>query len=434
MARHISLVALFLIVVTVYYLAGPSNLTDTKFTMVLTQTLIEKGSFKIDSLWPVKEKSPDLTKLEFPRELVVINNHLYYRYPNASALLSVPYLAFLNLFGTYPVDEDMSWNGNKESLIQLGEASILSALFVCMVFVISRWLLNERYAWFISLTAAGGTQLLSIASRAMWSHTLGIFLLGVVILLLVKAETTKRLNPYLMATLLMWMWFVRPTHSLNILAVSFFIFACYREIFLRYALTVTTWLTLFMIYSMYNFNTLIPQYFIAPSDVGNPHYFQALAGNLISPSRGLFIYSPFWILVIYLLVKHKKQLRYKGLTVLAIVVSIAQYVLGSVYLSNWWGGHTYGPRILSDMLPWLILLATISIDAYRNSFATRASTATFEKRVLITLAIVFISFSFFTHWVGAFRHGAHLWNIGPLNIDKHPERVWDWRDPQFLRL
>lgn len=432
MKHSFAVAVLFLLVVTLYLRAGVSQLTDSKFTMVVAQTLIETGSFRIDSLLPVGSGDA-LQKTRFPQELAVFKGHLYYIYPNATPLLSVPYLAFLNRFGIYPLDQELSWDKDAEVRIQRGEASILSALFVCMVFVLARWLLSERYAWFLALTAAGGTQLFSITSRAMWSHTWGIFLLGIVILLLVRAELTKRLNPFLLATLLSWMYFVRPSHNMNVLAVSIYVFISYRHIFSRYALTGLTWLALFVSYSYYNFGTLLPFYFKTPGRVGNPHFLEALAGNLISPSRGLLVYSPFWVVVIYLLCRYRRQLAFPRLALLAAGVSLAQYLLGSVYLENWWGGHTYGPRVMTDFLPWLILLAILAVDAYRRQTEAAATGGGFAQKALLVVTVLLIGFSFFTHGVGAFRPEAHGWNTGPLNVDKHPERVWDWRDPQFLR-
>jgi hypothetical protein len=35
---------------------------------------------------------------------------------------------------------------------------------------------------------------------------------------------------------------------------------------------------------------------------------------------------------------------------------------------------------------------------------------------------------------GAADRDTALWNIRPQNIDLHPERNWDWREPQFLAL
>jgi hypothetical protein len=41
-------------------------------------------------------------------------------------------------------------------------------------------------------------------------------------------------------------------------------------------------------------------------------------------------------------------------------------------------------------------------------------------------------FSLFINTVGATERATWLWNIRPLPIDEHPERLWDWRQPQFL--
>src|SRR5258707_1718986 len=33
---------------------------------------------------------------------------------------------------------------------------------------------------------------------------------------------------------------------------------------------------------------------------------------------------------------------------------------------------------------------------------------------------------------GATERATWFWNVKPLPIDEHPERLWDWRQPQFL--
>ncbi|MGZ3490555.1 MAG: hypothetical protein ACXU9S_03735, partial [Gemmatimonadaceae bacterium] len=42
-------------------------------------------------------------------------------------------------------------------------------------------------------------------------------------------------------------------------------------------------------------------------------------------------------------------------------------------------------------------------------------------------------FGVFAHGSGATRLAVHDWNDGPPNVDLAPERVWDWRDVQYLR-
>jgi hypothetical protein len=33
---------------------------------------------------------------------------------------------------------------------------------------------------------------------------------------------------------------------------------------------------------------------------------------------------------------------------------------------------------------------------------------------------------------GATSEATAMWNVRPASVDEHPERRWDWRDPQFL--
>jgi len=41
--------------------------------------------------------------------------------------------------------------------------------------------------------------------------------------------------------------------------------------------------------------------------------------------------------------------------------------------------------------------------------------------------------SFTIHFRGAHRRSAWDWNSQPVDVDVDPTRIWDWRDPQFLR-
>ncbi len=39
----------------------------------------------------------------------------------------------------------------------------------------------------------------------------------------------------------------------------------------------------------------------------------------------------------------------------------------------------------------------------------------------------------FTHARGATSAAANTWSANPVSVDLVPSRVWDWKDPQFLR-
>jgi hypothetical protein len=64
------------------------------------------------------------------------------------------------------------------------------------------------------------------------------------------------------------------------------------------------------------------------------------------------------------------------------------------------------------------------------------ATAPFAHRQLRRIEIVFagllLLLSVGINASGALNAATWKWNALPLNIDQHPERLWDWRQPQFL--
>ena len=132
----------------------------------------------------------------------------------------------------------VAYNPHGEVMIEAGLAALLMALLAAIFFYTARILLSPGWSAVIALGGALGTQVYSTASRALWSETWGILLLGVVIFMLLAHESGKRhLSPILLATLLSWMYFVRPTFAVPIVAISIYLFLFHRALLLRYAIT-----------------------------------------------------------------------------------------------------------------------------------------------------------------------------------------------------
>jgi hypothetical protein len=75
------------------------------------------------------------------------------------------------------------------------------------------------------------------------------------------------------------------------------------------------------------------------------------------------------------------------------------------------------PELVLLLIPALAALKLASARLRRN--ATRALAAT-------------IGYSFLVAILGT-THSGGYWNEHPNNVDRHPERLWDWSDPQILR-
>ena len=141
------------------------------------------------------------------------------------------------------------------------------------------------------------------------------------------------------------------------------------------------------------------------------------AGLLVSPNRGLLVFSPVVIIALIGLIPALRALPDHGLG-WAFGGSFLLYA-GYASYTVWWGGHTYGPRYLLDFVLLLTPAAAIALDRVLRSRIARGVCA-----VLLVWSVVAAG-------TGAFF--SDNWNTSPNEIDKNHSRLWDWRDPQIVR-
>jgi len=141
------------------------------------------------------------------------------------------------------------------------------------------------------------------------------------------------------------------------------------------------------------------------------------AGLLLSPNRGLLVFSPIVIVGLIGIVSALRGLRDYGLG-WAFAGCAVLYVGYSSY-TVWWGGHSYGPRYLLDFVLFLAAPAAIALEGLLRGRAVRAFCA------------VLLAWSIVAAGTGAFF--ADDWNTSPSEVDRNHERLWDWRDIQIVR-
>ena len=355
---------IFALTLAVFLLSPVRQVTDSRYSMLLTQSLLDRGSFRLDH-YALPRHEPEWDKSFFKHgdyRLEASRGHVYYYLPPGSSVLSAPFVALLNAFGLSAVGVDNAYDHPGEVQIETYLAAFLMAALSCIFFYTARLILPTGWSVFVALGGALGTQVYSTASRAMWSHTWGILLLGIVAFLLLRLEARQRgPSPVLLASLLSWLYFIRPTFAVSILAVSAYLLLYRRGLFPRYAVTGALWLTVFVLYSWAHFGQTLPSYYLV-SRLGPDHFLKALAANLISPSRGLLIYVPILLFVAFLLVRHRRQVIHRRLVWLALAVIAADVSVASAF-PQWWGGHCFGPRFTTGSVPWFVLLAALGLRA-----------------------------------------------------------------------
>lgn len=429
--------ALIFVLTSAIFLASPlRQIADAKFSMLTSESLIHRRTFTLDhyripDLAPVRTygsaSNTTLYQIEF------VNGHFYHMYPPGSPVLSVPYVALLNLCGISASHPDGTYNPRGERIIQGSLASLLMGALAAVFFFTARLLLPVVWSAWLALGGALGTQVWSTASRALWTDTWGILLLGVALLcILADATGRRRLKPIPLATLLSWMYFVRPTYSLQIVAVALYIFIYRRPLFLKFALTGAAWGAAFVAYSQFHYQRPLPTYYYLASQLKLDSFPVAFAGNLFSPSRGLLVYVPALIFVAYLHLRFARWDTHARLTVLALSVCAAHLLLIASF-SPWWSGHSYGPRYTTGIVPWFVLLGILGVKAmsvWREKWSREGEGG--RRQVSLYFGAALLALSILINLRGATASATWRWNLYPQNVDQHPERVWDWRRPQFL--
>lgn len=433
--RHAMALFVFLVAFIIFKSSPLHPINDSKYSMMLSQCLIDHRSFQLDHY--AISRLPPAAREDYVQngdvyQLEQVGPHLYYFFPPGSSILSVPFVLVANAFGVSAVKADNSFNLEGETRIEALLAALLMAVLASVVFYTARLLLPPGYSLLVTTGGVLGTQIWSTTSRAMFTDTWAVLLLGIVLLaVLAHATHGTRLRAPLIASLLAWTYFTAPVYAVPIAVISLYLlFALTSRQILVYSVTGIAWAGGFVIYSWHNFSQLLPSYF-RPGRLHFGEFWDALPGNLVSPSRGLLIFVPTIVFVLYLLVRFRKQLTNKRLVKFALAAIAAHMIVISGF-DHWWGGHSYGPRLATAVVPWCVLLAILGLGATLASRENNGSVATSRALALSLLGLILLACSVFVHGRGAISPATSVWNALPANVDVEPARIWDWTRPQFL--
>jgi hypothetical protein len=421
---------LFSVAFVAFIFSPVRNLGETQYTMMLGHTLLHHRTFALDR----KElRIPDYLEMIGDSKvrglpLEIVNGRIYKYAPPGGAVLALPFLVAASWFGLKPVDAAGSFNGNRELLLSSILAALLMAVFAVVCFHFAHLMLPVSWSVMLAVGATFGTQIWSTASRVLEADTWTVLLMLIALFLLVASEQGKaNFKPILLASILAWCYFAHPTTAIPIVAITVYVWLFRHRYFWYFALTGATWFLLLLLYSWHNFGKVLPNYF-QTSRLGFQTFWEALAGNLISPSRGLLIYVPVLVSVAFILVRYRKFIREQRLVVLGLLVALVHLLVISGF-DHWWAGHSYGPRYWTSIVPWFVLLTVLGACGLQTAWDQReAPRAKLQIGIIALLAVV----SIFIHARGALSEETRLWNARPYDVDLRAGRLWNWRYPQFL--
>ena len=325
-------------------------------------------------------------------------------YPIVAGLLNVPVYAAARVFGV-----DLSAQRFRLSMISASLLSALSVLF--LFFALLRICESRRQALFFAFVYAFGTCVWSVASRGLWQHTAGLVFLCAAFWLLLQDED-RRVG--LAGLMLGFAVASRPTNVLLAATGAAYVLVRRRRAFPLFAALALVPAALVTLYSaVYLGNPLAFGQAYRAGGFGG-RFFAGLAGLLASPSRGLFVFSP-----ILLASVAGAILAWRSRPELLRYLATGTVLLVALYScwGEWWGGSTFGYRIILEVAPALVLLLPLAWNRWIRG-----------KRILRAAFFVLLGVSVGSQFLGACVYPSSFGE----NLDLEPARLWDVRDSELV--
>jgi hypothetical protein len=275
-------------------------------------------------------------------------------YPIGASVSALPFFLPYLLPGQAPVTMR-----DAEHLGRVAASFFAAASAVLLLWVLWEWTTAGR-ALALSVLYGLGTCNLSTLSKALWQHAPSEFWIAAGIYALSGARLHR--SRWLAAGACLGMSvFCRPSNLPFLLAPMAWLLLERR--FKAVALVALGACLPAGLNVAYNVTYLGGV--VSGGGYGTPLYdlrlhSERIWGMLVSPGRGLFVFIPFLLLLPAAL----WNLRSVGREQQRLVASMVAGFLGSLYITNtwhvWWGGYSFGPRMLSDGTPALVVaLATL---------------------------------------------------------------------------
>jgi hypothetical protein len=350
----------------------------------------------------------------------VVDGHLVSRYPIGPALVALPFtlpqMLFLDRVQPGWETSDPQWLDT----IAKNSAAAITTLAALALLVVLRKLGLGHEAWLAALAAALGSNLWCTASQSLWQHGPAALMLTLLVLLLLPES---------------------PSPARFILAgLTAGLLVCCRPIDLAFAVMTALWVTVrhprqlvwFLPPAMVVGAALIGYnnaylgsaggYYSTfdATTFGTP-WLEGLKGTLLSPSHGLFVFSP-WTLIAFAYFPFVFfQLR-PAMLLPWLLATVGAHALLISTFSCWWAGLCFGPRYWTEVMPLFAIVLGLALHWAKA-----------RCRPIFALSLVLIAISIGIQFLGAAVYPSGWENHAEQEGERFKERLWDWSDTELSR-
>ncbi len=317
----------------------PIGAGDTRATERVAASLVQEGNFTLDEYPEIEDP--------FAR---TVSQHRASIYPVFSAVLAAPVFFVARFF--FVLDE------NGTALLGKLAASLFSALAAGALFLAVGRRRPQSDATWTAVFFALGTSVWS-TSQGLWQHPAAVLFLAVALLLLLQAEAevawAGRAGLPLACVVA-----ARHADLVLVAVVALGVFIRWPRAIPRFLLWSMPPVLFVLGYNWLVFGSPVRHGFSGSLGRFSAPWGAGHLGLLLSPAKGLFIFTPLVVVGIVGLVRAYRRGERWLASILAAAVAVHWLFMGR--WSEWHGGESWGPRLVTDALPLLFLFLPEGLD------------------------------------------------------------------------
>lgn len=347
------------------------------------------------------------------------DGHIISLYPIVTPLLVsplyIPAVIYLNQVGW--TDAQLDYVAR---IMEKVAASIVAALSAALLYLLLLRRADRRTALLLTIAYAFGTTTWVVSSQALWQHGLAELLVIGALLLLTSAPTTGRV--VILGLCLGLIAANRPPDIIIAGALGLYgLRWATRERMATLTCIAALPIVALLLYNFRVAGNPAGGYGLAGTAAFFSHdLLTGLAGMFVSPTKGLLIYSPFFVFLVLVWRRLPRAVDDRLLTFAMAAAAIVQVLMYAK--SDWRGGQSWGPRYFTDLLP-LFMLLLVPVVATLGRVGRAGFHLTVAIAVLIqTIGAFAYSDSIDEPTLAADRAGVH---------DMRP--AFQWRNSAILK-
>lgn len=363
-----------------------------------------------------------------------VTGHLTSGYPIGTAILTFPIYLILFIYlklAQIPFELTAISFEPLRLLFEKIAATSITSLSIVLFYIISRLGFSRCISLLTTLIYAFATNAWVTGSQGLWQHgSTNLALLIVILCFLLANRFPGRQKIILLIVAGIFAGLlpgIRPTNVLFLISSIIYAIFTYKGRSLFFVIGLIS-MSISIYWNLYYFGNLTGGYtgIFSSYILTFQNFFNTSLGVLISPSRGLFVYSPIVLFAFPGIYQIYRQRGNRDAQLIICMTFASVFLLLSYcFVPFWWAGSSYGPRFMTDIMPVACYLINYFL---KESFKSR----TFIRHRAIFIACLLISI--YTQAVGAFGfEGAGSWNGVPISVDQRQYRLWQVQDSQIIR-